>query len=298
MKSLLQRKSPPESPRHGAFTLIELLVVIAIIAILAGLLLPALARAKLKATQAACISNQRQLAVAYTMYADDNQEQILPMADYTSGNIKEYAGGFWGGGGGPTFVGPSQSGWITQAQQQLTTANPLFNYAPNSSVYECPGDTRFKKPTLAAGWAYGTYSKTQNTGGESYNNFWGCKDTYRRLSDIQDGSSTFIFIEDSDTDKGLGWNQGTWALNWSMTASGGNSQSFTFLDVPAMYHGSLNTFGFADGHAQGHKWTDPNLISAGLAAAGTGAGGGGPLPTSGPDYNYIYLNYRFPAWAQ
>jgi prepilin-type N-terminal cleavage/methylation domain-containing protein len=62
-----QSKHSQSSSRFSAFTLIELLVVIAIIAILAGLLLPALTRAKLKPTQAAGLSKQRQLAVAYTL---------------------------------------------------------------------------------------------------------------------------------------------------------------------------------------------------------------------------------------
>lgn len=72
----------PSTPRHldRAFTLVEMLVVIAIVAILAGLMLPALSRAKAQAYNAACTSNLRQLGIAVRVYSDDNQER-LPSAE-------------------------------------------------------------------------------------------------------------------------------------------------------------------------------------------------------------------------
>ena len=282
--------------------MIELLAVIAIIAILAALLLPALSTAKRKASLASCINNQRQLTLAFSMYAHDFNDAL---AGYNggSGSWTYGGGGFWVAPGGGNALG-SILGSQTAEQDtklisdNLRTNNLLFAYDANAAAYHCPADRRMwltPQPPDLIGWAYDSYSKCETVGGmvvdpsSDAQNFWGAPATYVKYSAISAPSLTFAFVEEVDP---RGYNRGTWVVIWQPSGN----PAFTWADMPAVTHGNTSTFSFADGHAEFHHWTDGVIINS-VQGATLGKSIGIPFgPTSGPDYDYVHEHYRFPGW--
>jgi prepilin-type N-terminal cleavage/methylation domain-containing protein len=280
----------PSGATRG-FTLIELLVVIIIIALLAALLLPVLANAKKKAQETYCINNMKMFDLGLRMYADDYRNTYLPM---DNGAITYQAGGWYTtpslDSAMNDFAGSTYAAALANAEEALTNSL-VFPYVKNVRIFLCPGDTRINL-LPGQGFAFCTYSKTQNYAGDSYGasvSYWGCGATCVKDSDVNAPAQTFCIVEDTDW---RGVNDGTWVVDWILT-----SESFTWVDPPAMYHVDTDNWGFIDGHVGSHKWTDPAIISAGLEGAkGQSVANFTGAATSGTDYDYVRSHYRFPGW--
>jgi len=234
-----------------AFTLIELLVVIAIIAVLASLLLPTLVRARERAVRFQCMNNERQITLAWLLYADDH-DGVLPKNGYVpkggDTNRLRWVQGYFNHNFG-VFDLINQNNLIGPAYSQLA---PYLPGRGEMRVYLCPKD---KKQVRVFGREFKTlrsYSMNWFVGWDGPNRNWRPNPqylTYQRQSDMnRPGPANTFLLTDVHPE----------SICWPFF--GVYMEKDSFMMYPASYHDNSAAFSFADGHVEAKKWTDARTV--------------------------------------
>ena len=255
---------------QSAFTRIDLLVVLLTLGILAVMLLPALARTRVKPQGTQCLYNLRQIISAWQMYADDSNGKLAPNHGAFPPN-PDYAGA-------PIWVNGNMGGGMTQTGINDPTNSPLLvdpnysslgPYVKNPALYRCPSDlsTWYGQPRVrsysmnaAVGCAF---NGTRQDPGHDELGYWlegrngttpGPWQTYIKNSDligILPPSGLFVLLDEHPDSI----NDASFAVSMPVSPP-----ATYWVDVPAAYHASGCDFSFADGHVEFHNWQNPGAF--------------------------------------
>jgi prepilin-type N-terminal cleavage/methylation domain-containing protein/prepilin-type processing-associated H-X9-DG protein len=227
------------------FTLIELMIVVSIIVVLAGMLSPALAKAKGKAHRTVCLNQMKQLSLCWTMYAQDNNGRLTETYSFDpSGGLNTNT---WVRGSmddSPAY-GPVEAGKSDSTNVNTIVQGKLFTYNQSVGLYRCPSDRSSTKgvPRVRSTSINGWMGGRPLAGQDEYR-------VFTKETDITSPgpSQTFVFIDEHEKSINDGW--------FAVDMRGNRG----FIDAPASRHDRAFTLSFADGHVEVWKIQDARTI--------------------------------------
>jgi prepilin-type processing-associated H-X9-DG protein len=219
--------------------LIELVFVIAVLVMLAGLLLPILARVRTRAQGAECLDNLRQLQIGWRLYSGDNDGKIVFVGGENS-LVTELpdANAQPGGSKSQWVLGRVDQPWVC-TNVELIENGLVYPYIDGVSIYKCPADRKLVNglPTVRSMSANCWLNPQPADNWDSTSQYEGLKtlQVFTKQTDVKSPAQTWVFMCDPNA-------AGSW------------------VDIPAAYHNGAGSLCFADGHCETRKWTDQNIL--------------------------------------